>query len=828
MRQALLLDAEQALGCVFSLESKCLMSAHRAPRLRTSGEDTLLLSGHNDPSGPQYFLPPTSGVAANGLPIYSWNQAAAQLTRESNGWGGLGNAAVVTFAFRSSAPGAMPDDTAGFQQFTAAQIALTEQILSLWSSVANITFVRVNSGDGYSNSATMLFANYTSGAGDAAAFAYYPGSTGSGSSAGDVWINYSLDDNNSNLVFGAYGAQIIAHEIGHAIGISHPADYDASDDQDPAYPGSSVYWQDGRMFSIMSYFGSAALGGSLNAFAGGPQLHDIAAAQRLYGANTTTRTGNTVYGFNSNTGLTHYTITADGQSPVFAIWDAGGNDTIDFSGFTTNVEIDLRPEAFSSAGPGNGGTGVAIGNISIARGVIIENAIGGGGNDTLIGNSAANQLTGNTGADSLSGGDGDDILFADSLDTLISGGAGIDWVYFQDNANVSFDAGSNSVEVVLTNAGADTLNGASHTTTFTVYAGAGADTITGGSGNDNLYGQDGNDTITGGNGNDLIWGEGGADSLSGGDGNDTFIADALDTLVSGGVGLDWVYFIGAGNVNLDAGANGFEVVLTTIGNDVVNATSQTAVFTVYASGGNDTITGGSSNDNLYGQDGADTIVGGGGNDLIWGEGGVDSLSGGDGDDTIIADSTDSLVSGGAGVDWVYYIDNGNVVLDAGARGIEVALTGSGADTLNATTQTANFAAYAGGGADTITGGTGNDGLFGQDGDDTIAGGNGNDVLLGEGGSDTLNGGAGGDIIAGGAGADTFVYQAGWGGDSVLDFQNGVDQFDMTALAANGVTSIANLTISTSGLDAIISWSGNLIVVQNAAGQIDSSDFIFGP
>lgn len=63
---------------------------------------------------------------------------------------------------------------------------------------------------------------------------------------------------------------------------------------------------------------------------------------------------------------------------------------------------------------------------------------------------------------------------------------------------------------------------------------------------------------------------------------------------------------------------------------------------------------------------------------------------------------------------------------------------------------------------------------------------------------------------------------------MLDFQNGVDQFDMTALAANGVTSIADLTISTSGADAIISWNGNLIVVQNAAGQIDSSDFIFGP
>ena len=38
-------------------------------------------------------------------------------------------------------------------------------------------------------------------------------------------------------------------------------------------------------------------------------------------------------------------------------------------------------------------------NIAIAYGVTIENAIGGGGNDVIIGNDAANVLTGNGGAD---------------------------------------------------------------------------------------------------------------------------------------------------------------------------------------------------------------------------------------------------------------------------------------------------------------------------------------------------------------------------------------------------------------------------------------------
>ena len=479
-------------------------------------------------SDPLSFLNADSrgaGPAPNGKPSLTSSDAALQLTRTGASWLAgqpLGSGVTVSFAFRSNAPTTMPTDTTGFSQFSAAQIAATLLALQAWADVANIRFVRVDDGNGYSDNATMLFSNYSSGQEGAAAFAYMPGASGIGSASGDVWINSGLSYNAAPVQLG-YGAHTLVHEIGHAIGLSHPAAYNASKDETITYSQHATYYEDSRQYSVMSYFSESNTGGSFfRTYSSAPLLDDIAAIQRLYGANMTTRTGDTVYGFNSNAGQPWFTATSSTVGVIFSVWDAGGVDTLDFSQYSQSQVIDLRQGHFSNVGG-------MIGNVSIAMGAVIENAIGGVGADVLIGNSAANRLVG--------GADNDDI----------DGGGGIDTAVFSGNRS-AYTIDTSGPKIVVTGPdGTDTLVNveflqfADQTVATSASPGV---VLTGGASADTLTGTERNDQIDGGGGNDILIGLGGNDYLAGGDGDDTLIGGKGSDNLVGGAGVDTAVFGG--------------------------------------------------------------------------------------------------------------------------------------------------------------------------------------------------------------------------------------------------------------------------------------------
>ena len=612
-------------------------------------------------------LDPQAGGTFSGKPILSADQVAAWLNRTGAAYTDKptdarqtdANNSVINFGFfttQSSMIGngytyMLPgnptlfgyNEIFNFAPFTAAQRDATREAMTAWDDLISISFQETSP-----TLADINFGNLAS-APTTQAYSRLPFdlifvdpmiNAQLNRIAGDVWISAS-QASNFRLDEGQYGIHTIVHEVGHSLGLSHPGAYNAAPGLSITYGPNAEYAQDTRAYTVMSYMEADSISGTRHfdfhtsgtVYAATPLVHDIAAIQRIYGADMTTRTGDTTYGFNSNAGRDSYDFTKT-PAPIMAIWDAGGNDTLDASGYATNQIIDLSPGSLSSIGgvtyetapsfaqvnanrAANGFAPVSLAtynsnmaallanpvvgrltnNVGIAYGAIIENAVGGSGHDSLLGNSVDNVLSGMAGNDIIGAGAGNDTLDGGTGNDTMLGGIGND-TYIVGEAG--------DVVTELAGEGTDTVRSSID---YTLGANVENLALTGTALNGTGNGLD--NVITGNAQNNVLDGAAGADSMAGGLGNDTYIVDQSGDSVTelAGEGRDTVrsavdYVLGANVEDLvltgsarDGTGNGLDNVLT--GNALAN-----------------TLNGGAGNDTLFGGDGVDRFIGGTGADIF--------------------------------------------------------------------------------------------------------------------------------------------------------------------------------------------------------------------
>jgi Ca2+-binding RTX toxin-like protein len=364
---------------------------------------------------------------------------------------------TISYSFLSTLPADYPSASltdqqkwlTGFASFSPAQRLAVRKIFDMIESITTLRFVE----GADSGTPEIRFGNTaqtTSGAVNYRVELSNP-LTGLPQPINDVFMStrqlgssLPVNQDTTSTVLGNYGFVTLMHEIEHALGIKHPDDaLRIGAFTDPLITRANAVIANGDAKYSTGIHGIT------------PLAYDVAALRALYGSNASFAGGNDTYTLNPGSPLNQLDLSGLQQNEIFVdqrrtLWDAGGIDTLVASRYTTGVKLSLIEGSFSSLG--------ANANLlSIAFDTVIENAIGGSGNDHITGNDTANTLKGGDGVDILNGLGGIDIL---------EGGIGKDTLDGGDQDD-TLDGGEND----------DTLKGGAGTDTYKFTGSWGKDTI---------------------------------------------------------------------------------------------------------------------------------------------------------------------------------------------------------------------------------------------------------------------------------------------------------------------------------------------------------------
>jgi serralysin len=299
------------------------------------------------------------------------------IAANQHGWksADFGPGKTLSYSFMLAAPGyAAAQGLSGFATSNAAYQKAVRDVMARLSGELNVRFVEADESIGQLGQLRFGTSQQAATKG----VAYVPGVV-TDDRAGDVFMDL---ESLTQLAPGQEGYQTLLHEIGHALGLSHPL---TSPDgsaratllpkwQDPAYtvmvngPSLSGLWQ--------SWFG----------------LLDMQALKKMYGAPPASA------GVENNTIALH-----DGHGQlVFTLADGGGNDTLDLSILSFGASIDLQPGYSSSVGQNTQGI-ASQNNMLIAPGTEIESVLGTAFDDVLKGNDKNNFFAPGRGNDIIDG-----------------------------------------------------------------------------------------------------------------------------------------------------------------------------------------------------------------------------------------------------------------------------------------------------------------------------------------------------------------------------------------------------------------------------------------